>query len=185
MFLFHYSLTDSVSFLASTSLESTRVEMEDSIVKIWCAFKDGVEGASCVVIYREYGNKTLVVKEYHQIVKFPITITVDHSDKAYTLAVFGKNGSDIDKRPYYYFVVEEGDEKEEEEGESSDENDEIGIIAGAFLMCMCSCSTHNMTVHNSDNALHIMINVGAAQVNTYKHKLTFQSLNGLDTSIQP
>ena len=34
------------------------------------------------------------MKEYNQITEFPVTVSVENSQK-YTFAVFGKNGSDV------------------------------------------------------------------------------------------
>ena len=70
-----------------------------SEVQIECEFKEGIDRASCVLVYREYGNETLVVKEYPQNTVFPVTLTVDGDPENYTFAIFGKSGSDIDKRP--------------------------------------------------------------------------------------
>ena len=85
------------------------------------------------MVYREYGNKTLVVEEYSQNSVFPVYFTVDHRNETkYTLAVFGKNGSDIDKKPY--FVAEER--------EISCQKNFISLISGAFLVLMCAW-THN------------------------------------------
>ena len=70
-----------------------------SEVQIECEFKEGIERASCVLVYREYGNKTLVVKEYPQNTVFPVTLTVDGDPENYTFGIFGKSGSDIDERP--------------------------------------------------------------------------------------
>ena len=70
-----------------------------SEVQIGCEFKESIERASCVLVYREYGNKTLVVKEYPQNTVFPVTLTVDGDPENYTFAIFGKRGSDIDERP--------------------------------------------------------------------------------------
>ena len=50
-------------------------------------------------MYREYGNKALVLKEYPQNTVFPVTLTVDGDPENYTFASFGKRGSGIDKRP--------------------------------------------------------------------------------------
>ncbi|CAI7992172.1 hypothetical protein GBAR_LOCUS937, partial [Geodia barretti] len=68
-------------------------------VKVNCKFKEGIEGASCVLVYREYGNKTLVVEEYPQNTVFPVTLTVGGDLEKYTFAIFGKNGSRVDERP--------------------------------------------------------------------------------------
>ena len=124
-----FFIIDSAFFSTSISIESSSVQKNGSVFKIWCAFKEGKERASCVVIYREYGNKTLVVKEYEQNsdFEFPVTFTVDHPNKTYTLAVFGKNGLDIDKRPYYFMA---------EEGETSDEKKTkpVPLISGALIL---------------------------------------------------
>ena len=61
------------------------------VVMYLLLFKDGIEGASCVLVYQEYGSKTLEVAEYPQNSVFPVALTF----KLYTFAVFGKNGSDI------------------------------------------------------------------------------------------
>ena len=68
-------------------------------MNVTCEFKEGIEGASCVLVYREYGNKTLVVEEYPQNTVFPVTLTVDGDLEKYTFAIFGRNNSDIDGRP--------------------------------------------------------------------------------------
>ncbi|CAI8043109.1 hypothetical protein GBAR_LOCUS23920 [Geodia barretti] len=70
-----------------------------SAVNVRCEFKEGIEGASCVLVYREYGNKTLVVEEYTQNTVFPVTLTVGGDLEKYTLAIFGKDGSMVDQRP--------------------------------------------------------------------------------------
>ena len=71
---------------------------ELNVRTVSCEFKDGIEGASCVLVYQEYGSKTLEVAEYLQNSVFPVALTVD-PNKLYTFAVFGKNGSDIDYSP--------------------------------------------------------------------------------------
>ena len=68
---------------------------------ISCKFKEGIERASCVLVYQEYGNKTLVVKEYPQNTVFPVTLTVDGDPENYTFAIFGMRGSDIEKIPIF------------------------------------------------------------------------------------
>ena len=135
--LFHYLITDSAHFSTSISLQHNSVQKNGSVFKIWCTFKEGVEGASCVVVYREYDNKTLVVEEYPQNSDFPVNFTVDHPNETkYTLAVFGKNGSDIDKKPYFMA----------EKREISDEKKTnfLPLISGAFIfgahVCMDECA---------------------------------------------
>ena len=71
--------------------------VNDPVVQIRCEFKEGIEGASCVLVYREYGNKTLVVEEYPQNTVFPMTLTVGGDQ--YTFAVFGKSSFDLEERP--------------------------------------------------------------------------------------
>ena len=83
------------SFLQSGS----ELFLTGSAVTIRCEFKDGIEGASCVLVYREYGNKTLVVEEYPQNTSFPVTLTVGDDLEKYTFALFGGSNSDIDGRP--------------------------------------------------------------------------------------
>ena len=84
----------------STFLESSSdIYLNGSAVNVRCEFKEGIEGASCVLVYREYGNKTLVVEEYPQNTVFPVTLTVDGDLENYTFALFGRSNSDIDERP--------------------------------------------------------------------------------------
>ena len=98
------------------------------MVKVECYFKDGIEDASCVLVYREYGNKTLVVEEYQQNSMFPKNVTVDDTNKIYTFAVFGKNGSDMDVRP---FSAVSAVEIPTEENSS---NSPVGLIAGTLIL---------------------------------------------------
>ena len=74
--------------------------LNGSAVFVTCEFKEGIEGASCVLVYREYGNETLVVVEYPQnSTVFPVTLTVDGGLENYTFAVFGKHGPYLEERP--------------------------------------------------------------------------------------
>ena len=135
--LFHCFIIDSAFFSTSISLEGSNVQKNGSVFKIWCAFKEGIERASCVVVYREYDSKTLVVKEYPQNSDFPVNFTVDHPNETkYTLAVFGKNGFDIDKNPYLMA----------EEREISDQmkTSFIPLISGALIFYVqCDISVRN------------------------------------------
>ena len=65
---------------------------------VTCLFKGDIEGASCVLVYREYSNKTLLVVEYPPSTVFPVTVTVDRLG-VYTFAIFGKSSSYFDKTP--------------------------------------------------------------------------------------
>ena len=78
-------------------MNNVSLVINDPVVQIRCEFKEGIEGASCVLVYREYGNKTLVVEEYPQNTVFPVTLTVDDDTENYTFTVFGKN--DLEVRP--------------------------------------------------------------------------------------
>ncbi|CAI8001360.1 hypothetical protein GBAR_LOCUS3172, partial [Geodia barretti] len=83
----------------SQFLNNGSVYVNETSVNVTCEFKEGIEGASCVLVYREYGNKTLVVEEYPQNTVFPVTLTVDDDLENYTFAIFGKDGSMVDQRP--------------------------------------------------------------------------------------
>ncbi|CAI8033357.1 hypothetical protein GBAR_LOCUS18817 [Geodia barretti] len=81
----------------SQFLNNGSVYVNGVTVKVNCKFKEGIDGASCVLVYREYGNKTLVVEEYPKNIVFPVTLTVDGDQ--YTFAVFGKSSFDLEERP--------------------------------------------------------------------------------------
>ena len=74
--------------------------LNESAVMIRCEFKEGIDGSSCVLVYREYGNKTLVVKEYPQN-NTDLTAAVDDDLQEYTFAIFGKNDEMVDERPIF------------------------------------------------------------------------------------
>ena len=90
--------TDSALNPESNFLKDASVNISKSTVRITCVFKDGTEGASCVLVYRQYGKKTLFGKEYPQNTSFPVTVIVDDPEN-YTFAIFGKNSSNFDTRP--------------------------------------------------------------------------------------
>ena len=89
-----------VTNASSNVLENeSQLYLNGSAVFVTCEFKEGIEGASCVLVYREYGDETLVVVEYPQnSTVFPVTLTVG-SGQYYTFAIFGKHGSDLEERP--------------------------------------------------------------------------------------
>ena len=101
MVLFPYSVTESIPQSTSEFLKHASVQFEESnLIKVECCFKDDIKDASCVLVYREYGNKILVVKEYQQnSTVFPVIVTLDDTKIYYTFAVFGKSGSVMDERP--------------------------------------------------------------------------------------
>ena len=66
-----------------------------------CKVAAGYPEALCVLVYREYGNTTLTVREYSQFSQFSMTLSVDKPEN-YTFAIFGKNGdSEIEEHPAY------------------------------------------------------------------------------------
>ena len=94
-----YTCVEVISKLASNVLNAASIVVTGSVVWIGCEFKEGIEGVSCVLVYREYGDETLVVEEYPQTsTVFPVTLTVG-SGQYYTFAIFGKHGSDLEERP--------------------------------------------------------------------------------------
>ena len=128
MFLFPFSAAESVPQSTSEFLKNISVRFEESnLVKVECFFKDGIEDASCVLVYKEYGNNTLVVEEYQQNSMFPVNVTVDDTNNNYTFAVFGKNGSVMDERPFSAVpAVEIPTEK-------NAPNQPVGLIAGSYI----------------------------------------------------
>ena len=91
-------IPDSVSDVESLILKRASFVWSGLAVSFTCEFKESIEGASCALVYREYGNETLVVVEYPQNTDFPVTLTVG-SGQNYTFAIFGKHGSDLEERP--------------------------------------------------------------------------------------
>ena len=94
-------VTESVLTSKSDFLKDANVKINESTVRITCVFKDNIMGALCVLVYRKYNSKTLLVKEYPQNTVFPVTAIVDDDSENYTFAIFGKNSSDFDLRPIF------------------------------------------------------------------------------------
>ena len=137
MWLFiHVTVTDSVFVTESHVLKNSSViyRMNELAVLISCEFKEGIERASCVLVYRKYGNKTLVVKEYPQNTVFPVTLTVDGDPENYTFAIFGKRGSDIDERP-----IVEGRVRIPTTLSTSPTRTPSGIVATVTSLCVVWC----------------------------------------------
>ena len=79
---------------------TANISLIESVVYVTCDIPEEYSDIlSCVLVYREDGNKTLVVEEYSNNDEFPIHIPVNKSGGIYTFAVFGKNGSIIDEMP--------------------------------------------------------------------------------------
>ena len=70
-----------------------------SDVMVNCDFHAGVEGASCVLVHRKFGNESIRVEEYPQTTVFPMAVFVDDDPEKHNFAVFGKIGPNIDERP--------------------------------------------------------------------------------------
>lgn len=96
---------DSTLNATSQFLKDATIDLDASTVKIECDFKDGVEDAACVLVYRECGNESIMVKEYPQRTVFPVTVTVDDELENYTFAIFGKNSSNVDDYDEWPIVV--------------------------------------------------------------------------------
>ena len=92
-----YSITGSKTTQSSKFLRNATMYFSGSEIYIFCSFKDIAGDVSCVLVYREYGNTTITVREFPKNEK-TWSISITDSEK-YTFAVFGKNGSDIDQRP--------------------------------------------------------------------------------------
>ena len=89
-----------VTNASSNVLENeSQLYLNGSAVLVTCEFKEGIEGASCVLVYREYGDEKLVVVEYPQNTDFPVILTVDGGLENYTFAILGKHGSALDQIP--------------------------------------------------------------------------------------
>ena len=93
------SIAGPIADAESQFLKNGSLYWNGSAVNVTCVFKERIEGASCVLVYREYGNKTLVVEEYPQNTVFPVTLTVGDDLEKYTFAIFGKGGTSFDERP--------------------------------------------------------------------------------------
>ena len=99
-----FFLIYSVTTPTSNFLEiGSQLYLNGTDINVRCVFKQGIEEASCALVYREYGNETLVVKEYPQnSTVFPVTLTIGDDLEKYTFAIFGKSSSGIDGRPIVF-----------------------------------------------------------------------------------
>ena len=96
-----YIATDSKSITTSIFLESASISLSGSSeVTVDCKVANGYPEASCVLVYREYDNTTLIVTELsHSILS--ITLNIDRPE-IYTFAIFGRNGdSEIAEHPAF------------------------------------------------------------------------------------
>ena len=97
-----YIATDSKPITSSSIfLESASISLSGSSeVTVNCKVANGYPEASCVLVYREYDNTTLIVTELsHSILS--ITLNIDRPE-IYTFAIFGRNGdSEIAEHPAF------------------------------------------------------------------------------------
>ena len=94
-----FVITDSIPESESSMyLNNATVSQNGLQVFITCQFSNVYSESSCVLVYREYGNRTLTVIEYPHSTEFPVNVTVDNPER-YTFVIFGKNGDIIDEEP--------------------------------------------------------------------------------------
>lgn len=75
------------------------ISINGSNIMITCDFLDSSPQSLCVLVYREYDAKTLIVEEYSRD-NMPDIITLDRPDRNHTFAIFKKNVSaNIDPTP--------------------------------------------------------------------------------------
>ena len=96
-----YIATDSKSITSYTFLESASISLSGSSeVTVDCKVANDYPEASCVLVYREYDNTTLIVTELSQSI-LSITLNIDRPE-IYTFAIFGRNGnSEIAEHPAF------------------------------------------------------------------------------------
>ena len=76
---------------ASQMLKSGNISRSGPTVVIDCQFSEvSPQGASCVLVYREYGTPLLTVIDMPHLLHFPVSLAVD-SPENYTFALFGKH----------------------------------------------------------------------------------------------
>ena len=92
-------LSEVIPNAKSKFLSDASVLINKSMVKVECQFKDGIAGAFCVLVYRQFGNKVLVLEKYSNKHVFPVTIAINNDPGNYSFALFGMNSSDWDERP--------------------------------------------------------------------------------------
>ena len=94
------SITSASSFLKRASISRNRSE-----VTVNCEVAAGYPEASCVLVYREYSNSTLIViefpiKSFQLLDLFPVPLPVITPEN-YTFAIFGKNGVEMEEEPAF------------------------------------------------------------------------------------
>ena len=93
----YHIIAESEFTTANKFLKRASISRNGSEVTVDFAVTDGYPEASCVLVYREYGNPMLRVAEFPQ----PITLNIDRPED-YTFAIFGKNGAtEIEEEPAF------------------------------------------------------------------------------------
>lgn len=88
---------------------TTAISHSGPNISIKCEFLNCSSSVDCVLVYREYGNKTLGVKRYSCSIEFPVTVSIDKPNRYYTFAIFGININTTDQEPittYMYMYVD-------------------------------------------------------------------------------
>ncbi|CAI8005721.1 hypothetical protein GBAR_LOCUS4371, partial [Geodia barretti] len=116
-----------------------------STVAIDCEFSEVYPEASCVLVYREYGNPLLSVVELSQLFDFPVSITVDNPEN-YTFALFGKNGAtSLDEEPLVYTKFSDSatdkTDRGKEEGNHNSQGPVVAISIGTVVVCLLVCGS--------------------------------------------
>ncbi|CAI8038995.1 hypothetical protein GBAR_LOCUS21703, partial [Geodia barretti] len=115
-------------------LTNASLRLIGSVVITTCDFQKDSKNSSCILVYRQYGNETIGIVEYHQdTTSFPVRLTVPAVLCNYTFAVYGKNNTDLDERPIVTKRQKCGD------SESSAENSRpyitvLGVSGGIILI---------------------------------------------------
>ena len=92
-----HSISGSMITPSSKFLKNATIYYNESAIELVCIYKDIAGDVSCVLVYREYGSNNITVRE---LSKDEETLSISLSDPDnYTFAVFGKSGSDFEKRP--------------------------------------------------------------------------------------
>lgn len=78
----------SSTIATSENPEGVAMSINGSNIQVTC---DVLADISCVLVIREYGNTTLVIKEFNETDKPPPFIPLDNPNSSYTIALFEKD----------------------------------------------------------------------------------------------
>jgi hypothetical protein len=116
-------------------LTNASLRLIGSVVITTCDFQKKIKSSSCILVYRQYGNETIGIVEYHQeTTAFPVRLTLPVICN-YTFAVYGKNNTHLDERP----IITKQQNSECVDSISSAENSlpyiiVFGVTGGAILI---------------------------------------------------